>query len=78
MHIRPKIESAEVGRAIIEGIVQIVRRANGRLLVAELPADAIIGRTLTALRANGFKQEARIPDFYREGVAQLFLRREVQ
>lgn len=70
-------ESREVGRAIIEVIVQNVRVAGARLLVAELPADAVIGRTLTVLRANGFRQEARIPDFYREGVAQLFLRREV-
>jgi GNAT superfamily N-acetyltransferase len=75
--LAPKIESREVGRVIIEVLVQNARLANARLLVAELPADAVIGRTLTVLRANGFRQEARIPDFYREGVAQLFLRREI-
>jgi hypothetical protein len=40
-----------------------------------LPADAVLGRTLSLLRANDFDQEARIPDFYREGVPMLFLRR---
>jgi hypothetical protein len=73
----PQVESREAGRAIIDVVVEQVRVSRARLLVAELPADAVLGRTLTVLRANGFRQEARIPDFYREGVAQLFLRREV-
>jgi GNAT superfamily N-acetyltransferase len=73
----PTTESRDVGRAIVDVVVQELRPAGARLLVAELPADPVIGQTLTVLRANGFRQEARIPDFYREGVAQLFLRREL-
>jgi len=29
------------------------------------------------LRANEFRQEGRIPDYYRDGVSLLFLRREL-
>jgi hypothetical protein len=57
-------------------VVATAQRAGARLLMAELPADEAIGFSISALRANGFRQEARIADFYREGVAQLFLRRD--
>jgi GNAT superfamily N-acetyltransferase len=73
--VAPKVALREVGRAIVDAVVERVRESGARLLVAELPADEVLGRTLSLLRANDFDQEARIPDFYREGVAQLFLRR---
>lgn len=75
--VAPGVALREVGRAIVEGVVESVQRAGARLLVAELPADAVLGRSLSLLRANGFKQEGRIADFYRDGVALLFLRREL-
>ncbi len=75
--LAPRVELKEVGRAMIDGVIDNVRRAGARLLVAELPADAVLGRTLTLLRANEFTQEGRVPDFYREGMARLFLRREL-
>jgi len=75
--VTPRVELRDVGRAMIDGVVESARGAGARLLVAELPADAVLGRSLSLLRANGFGQEARIPDFFREGVALLFLRREL-
>jgi ribosomal protein S18 acetylase RimI-like enzyme len=73
--VAPRVALRDVGRSIIDGVVESARRSDARLLVAELPADAVLGRSLSLLRANGFHQEARIPDFYRDGVALLFLRR---
>ena len=73
--VAPKVALREVGRSIVEAMVENVRAAGARLLVAELPADPVLGRTLSLLRANDFEQEARIPDFYREGVPMIFLRR---
>jgi hypothetical protein len=75
--LAPRVETREVGRSMIDGVVESVRRDRGRLLVAELPADAVLGQSLTLLRASGFRQEGRIPDFFREGVALLFLRKEL-
>jgi ribosomal protein S18 acetylase RimI-like enzyme len=75
--LAPRVELREVGRAMIDGVVAGVRRAGARLLVAELPADAVLGRSLSLLRANGFKEEGRVRDFYRDGVALLFLRRQL-
>ena len=75
--VAPRVQLREVGRAIVDGVVESVRRAGARLLVAELPADAVLGRSLSLLRANGFTQDGRIPDYYRDGVALLFLRRDL-
>ena len=67
----------DVARQIITHVVQTTLQAGARMLVAEWPADEAIGFALSSLRANGFRQDARIPDFYRDGVAQLFLRRDL-
>ena len=75
--LAPRVDLRDVGGAMIEAVAGTARQEGARLLMAELPADAALGSTLTLLRANGFRQEGRIPDFYRDGVAQLFLRREL-
>jgi GNAT superfamily N-acetyltransferase len=75
--LAPRVELRDVGRAIVDAVAAHVRHEGGRLLVAELPADAALGRTLTLLRANGFRQESRVADFFRDGVALLFLCRDV-
>jgi hypothetical protein len=72
-----RVEAREVGRALLDAVVAAVSKAGGRLLTAELPADPVIGRTLTLLRTSGFKQDGKVPDYFRDGVALLFLRREL-
>jgi ribosomal protein S18 acetylase RimI-like enzyme len=73
----PRLEPRDVGRAMIDAIVARVQALGGRLLMAELPADAAFGRTLSLLRSTGFREEGRVRDFYRDGVSLLFLRREM-
>ena len=75
--LAPRVELREVGGPIIDAVVDVALSAGARLLMAELPADAVLGRSLSLLRANGFRQEGRIPDYYRDDVALLFLRREL-
>jgi hypothetical protein len=50
------------------------RAAGARYLLAEMPDDPALGTVLALLRDHGFREEARVPDFYREGVALTFLR----
>jgi hypothetical protein len=45
--------------------------------MAELPDDPAIGSILALLRENGFREEARVRDFFRDGVALTFLRRRL-
>lgn len=75
--LAPTVEPREVGRAMIEGVVAGVRHSGARLLIAEIPADAALGRSLSLLRSNGFTEEGRVRDFFRDGVALLFLRRDL-
>jgi hypothetical protein len=72
-----RIDPRRVGGPMVAALVGKVQREGGRLLVAELPADPAIGKVLSLLRAMGFKQEGRIPDFFRDEVALLFLRRDM-
>lgn len=71
------ITAPDVGGALLDAVLAQVRDAGGRFLLAELPADPAIGSSLTLLRKRGFRQEGRIPDFFRDGVALLFLRRRI-
>lgn len=71
------VDAREVGGAMLAGIMDRVRSLGGKGVMAELPADPVYGRTLTLLRANEFRQEGRIPDYFRDDVALLFLRRAV-
>jgi hypothetical protein len=48
-----------------------------RLIIAELPDDPALGAVPAVLLRNGFREEARIADFFREGVSLTVLRREL-
>ena len=75
MLISERVDAREVGDAMLGAVMQRVRTLGAKFLTAELPADPVYGRTLDRLRRNGFRQPGKIPDFYRDGVALLFLTR---
>jgi hypothetical protein len=72
--LAPRIDVRDVGGSLVDAMVQQVSEHGARFLMAELPADPAIGASLSLLRSRGFRQEGRIPDFFRDGVALLFLR----
>jgi hypothetical protein len=55
----------------------VLRAMGARLAMAEWPDDTPFAAAIRRLREEGFEEEARIPDFYRPGVAQIFLRRDL-
>ena len=73
--VAPQVDVAEVGPVIVDAVAIRARAEGGRLLVAEMPDDIALARSLTLLQANGFVEEGRVRDFFRAGVALLFLRR---
>lgn len=77
MLLAERIDPRDVGAAMLQSVVAGARDGGARLLTAELPGDPVVGKVLSLLRANGFEQEGRIPDFFRDDVALLFLRREI-
>jgi GNAT superfamily N-acetyltransferase len=72
--LAPSVESSDVGARLIQAVAAAVRESGARFLLAELPDDPAIGAVLTLLRENGFQEEARVPDFFRNEVALAFLR----
>jgi len=72
--LAPGVEADDVGERLMDAVVHAAREAGARFLLAELPDDPAIGTVLALLRQHGFREEARVPDFYREGVALSFLR----
>ena len=75
--VAPGLEVDDIGRVIVESVASKVRSEDGRLVVAEMADDLALRGSLTLLRKNGFQEEGRVRDFFRAGVALIFLRREL-
>jgi GNAT superfamily N-acetyltransferase len=73
--LAPGIEIEDVGMRLMDAVATTVKDDGAEFVLAELPDDPALGTTLTLLRQHGFRDEARVPDFFREGVALTFLRR---
>lgn len=75
--VAPSVSFSDVGARMIAAIVGESRRRGDRLLVAELPDDAVMGQTRALLSATGFLEEGRVPGYFRDGVALTLLRLEL-
>ena len=72
--IAPGVELEDVGRRLMRALADASRATGARFLLVEIADDPALGTVLSLLREQGFKEEARVPDFYREGVSLTFLR----
>jgi L-amino acid N-acyltransferase YncA len=73
--LAPGIEIEDVGMRLMDAVATAARGSGADFILAEMPDDPALGTTLTLLRQHGFRDEARVPDFFRDGVALTFLRR---
>jgi len=71
------VDVDDVGARLLDAAAAVVAAAGARLLVAELPDDPVLGPVRPLLLGRGFREEARVPDFYRDGVALTLLRRDL-
>lgn len=76
--VAPDARLAGVGRALVSAAGDALARTGGRLLMAEVPDDLTLAAAHGFLPRCGFVEEARVPDFYRDGVALVFLRRRLR
>jgi hypothetical protein len=61
---------------LVESVEQLCESSNERLVVCELPDDAPWPACAAVLLANGYREEGRVPDYLRDGVAlRLLVRR---
>jgi hypothetical protein len=75
--VAPSVSVEEVGERIVSAVLDTARREGGRLMIAELPDDPVMGQVRALLASVGFEEEARVPDFYRDGVGLTLLRRDL-
>lgn len=75
--VAPSVSVHDVGERIVRAVVDEARRNGARLVVAELPDDPALFQARALLSSAGFDEEARVPDFYRDGVALTLLRHDL-
>jgi hypothetical protein len=75
--LAPGVESGDVGDRLMNAVAATSRESSARFLLAEMPDDPALGKVFALLREHGFREEARVPDFFREGVALTFLRKDL-
>ena len=64
-----------VGQTLIDEVLLAMKARRANLAVAEVPDDPALSASMSTLRENGFQEEARVPDYYRDGVALIIFRR---
>jgi len=67
----------DVGERLLESVNHAVVDSGGRFLVAEIASEPALSATISLLRDHGFEQAGRIPDYFRDGVPLLILRRNL-
>lgn len=75
--LSPSVAHDVVGRHLLHAVDDAARAAGARFVFSELPDDLALRATADALRDFGYHEEARIPDYLRDGVALRFLRRDL-
>ncbi len=72
------VRRMRLGWLLVEHAISYLGTKGARFVLAELPDDprALPGAR-DFLESMSFREESRVDNFYREGVAQLFMRREI-
>jgi ribosomal protein S18 acetylase RimI-like enzyme len=73
------VESVErdVGDRLVGTVLKAVLEYGGTYLVAEFAEEPALATTIGLLRDHGFDEAGRIPDYYRDGVPLVILRRKL-
>ncbi|MDQ6829746.1 MAG: GNAT family N-acetyltransferase [Gemmatimonadota bacterium] len=72
--VAPEHEHQGVGSALLTAVRERLTRDGARVVLAELPDESDVRPLIAVLKRSGFHEEARIADYFRDGVALCFLR----
>lgn len=72
--VAPRSRRAGIGQRILFHMAGELATAGVRVIFAEVPGDPCVMRYRALLISYGFMEEARIEDYYRDGVPQIISR----
>ena len=74
----PRFRRAGIARRLVESAADDLVRSGARFVIAEMPEDPALSPALSLLDRCGFSTEARVSDFYRDGVGMAVFRRDLR
>lgn len=69
--VAPRSRRAGIGERLLFQIKGDLASAGARMIVAEIPGDTVVMRFRALLLTHGFVEEARIEDYYADGLPQI-------
>ena len=70
--VAPRSRRAGIGERLLFQVKADLVSAGARMIIAEVPGDPSVMRFRALLLAHGFVEEARIEDYYGDGLPQIF------
>ena len=74
----PRFRRTGVARALVGASLEALRSLRARAAFVEMPDDPVLAPSTALHQPCGFHYEARVPDFYRDGVDLIVLRRDLR
>ena len=75
--VLPEARGKGHGRALLDRFEGFLRAAGARLAIIETASDEMFGPAWRLYRQAGYEQEARIRDFYDDGIDKLVFRKRL-
>ncbi len=77
MAVAPEAQRQGVARALIEAFVAELARRGARFVLVEFPDAQELAGGRTLLQHAKFAEESRVLNYFRDGIALVFLRRDI-
>jgi ribosomal protein S18 acetylase RimI-like enzyme len=77
MAVAPDAQRHGIARALIEAFVAELAERGARFVLVEFPDATELAAGRTLLAHAKFREESRVPDYFRDGIALVFLRRDI-
>ena len=75
--VAPSVRQQGIARQLADAAASELTDRRARFVIGELADDPVLAAARTLLLSCGFREEARVPDYFRDGIALVFLRRDL-
>ncbi len=72
----PELRRMGIGQRLVEGAIAELHASGARFALVEMPADPALAIATALLERCGFQVDARVRDFYRDGIDLVAFRRD--